>query len=81
MPKCEHCEQDMELVQAPTIRFAFKIPFTDLEIQVMDWGARDWLCTPCAMEIDARKYERVYDAGGEAGYDKGFEDGLRATDR
>lgn len=64
--KCE-CGQEMEYQQSPKHKFTFCVPFTLIEIHVLDFGHRDWICIWCLSERD--------EGGEKDAYMQGFDDG------
>lgn len=70
--KCGECNRDLEKATAPISLYSISIPFTNLAIELWNWGNEEYYCLTCATEKDQRPIEDAYIAGEEAGYERGI---------
>jgi len=73
--KCPECDDPMELIESPRTIFSISIPFTSCTIEIWYWGAKEFQCGNCLVEISNRRDRDLYDAGAEYGYLEGRKEG------
>jgi len=75
---CPDCGGEKKYQDSPTKYVLFKIPFTEIYLELWNWGHRELICLECALEKDRDRHRRIYDAGMRDGYEKGYDDAYRA---
>ncbi len=63
---------------APTRHVLFKMPFTEIYLELWNWGHRELFCLECTLEKASDRQRQIYDAGKRDGYEKGYDDAHRA---
>ena len=56
----------------------FKMPFTEIYLELWNWGHRELFCLECTLEKASDRQRQIYDAGKRDGYEKGYDDAHRA---
>ena len=69
---CPDCGEEMKYQNSPTRHVLFKIPFTEIYLELWNWGHRELFCLDCALEKDREIQRSIYDAGASDGYEKGY---------
>ena len=77
MGKCKNddCQNETYLYDEPNV-YTFKIPFTQIEIQIWDWSGKtkSELCEECFMDSYNNSDRKEREALIEYGYQAGYED-------
>ena len=75
---CPDCGGEMKHRDAPTRHVLFKMPFTEIYLELWNWGQRELFCLECTLEKASDRQRQIYDAGKRDGYEKGYDDAHRA---
>jgi len=71
--KCTDCGEEMQLQSAPDIKASLRIPFTDYELQLWDWGNMEYMCIDCMTDNHDAPYRDAYEQGCQDGFMEGIE--------